>query len=206
MRNSAPALLPVFRSQAQAELLMWLYLHPDQSFGLTELAKRVGTSVPTIHREAERLVDCRLIDETIQGRNRLLSANMAHPAAEPLARVLEITIGPRQVIADEFADIPGADRILIYGSWAARYSGKPGHFPNDIDVMIIGDGIDRGNAYAACDRAQQRLGIPVSVVLRTPQQWDDPADRLAAQLHTQPLIDVSSGKEKCPETPVYRRP
>lgn len=196
MRNEAPALLPIFRSQAQAELLTWLYLHPGQQFSLTDLARRIGASVPTVHREAERLGEARLVTETILGRNRMLGANLGHPAAEPLGRLLEVTFGPRQVIAEEFAEVTAADRVLIFGSWAARYAGETGHTPNDIDVMVIGDSIDRADLYAAADRAQRRLGIPVNPVMRTHQQWEDPADRLSAQLHSQPLVDVcSDGKE-----------
>lgn len=191
MRTEAPALLPVFRSQAQAELLTWLYLHPGQEISLTDLARRVGVSVPTVHREADRLVKAKLVIQTMLGRNRLLGANLAHPAAESLGRLLEVTFGPRQVVGEEFAGVPGADRVVIFGSWAARYSGETGHTPNDIDVMAIGDDIDRAELYAAADRAQQRLGIPVNPVMRTHQQWEDPSDRLSAQVHTQPLVDVT---------------
>lgn len=81
MRTEAPALLPVFRSQGQAELLTWLYLHPGREFSLTDLARQVGVSVPTVHREAQRLVESRLVTETIVGRNRMLGANLSHPAA-----------------------------------------------------------------------------------------------------------------------------
>lgn len=196
MRTVAPALLPIFRSQAQAELLTWLYLHPDQEFSLSELARRVGASVSTIHREAERLVAARLITERLVGRNRMLNADMSHAAAEPLARLLEVTFGPRQVIAEEFAELPGVDRVLIFGSWAARYAGEAGHSPRDIDVMVIGDHMERADLYAAGDRAEQRLGIPVNPVLRSHDQWIDPSDRLSSQLQSQPLVDVQShGKE-----------
>lgn len=196
MRTDAPALLPIFRSQAQAELLTWLYLHPGQEFSLTDLARRVGASVPTVHREAERLVEARLVTETILGRNRMLSANLRHPAAESLGRLLEVTFGPRQVVAEEFAGVLGADRVLIFGSWAARYAGETGHAPNDIDVMVVGDAVDRADLYAAGDRAQQRLGIPVNPVMRTHEQWEDPSDRLSAQLRTQPLVEVGADERE----------
>lgn len=193
MRTEAPALLPVFRSQAQAELLTWLYLHPGQEFSLTDLARRVGASVPTIHREAKRLVESKLVVENSVGRNRMLRANMNHPAADALARLLEVTFGPRQVVAEEFADVRGADHLFIFGSWAARYSGDTGHMPNDIDVMLVGDGIDRADLYAAGDRAQQRLGLPVNPVMRTHLQWGDPSDRLSVQVRARPLVDVRAG-------------
>jgi len=191
MRTVAPPLLPIFRSQAQAELLTWLYLHPGKEFSLTDLARRIGASLPTIHREAERLVESRLVTETILGRNRMLGVNLGHPAAEPLGRLLEVTFGPRPVVAEEFAQVPGADRVLIFGSWAARYAGETGPAPNDIDVMVIGDSVDRADIYAASDRVQHRLGIPVNPVLRTIQQWENPSDRLSAQLHTKPVVTVN---------------
>lgn len=187
-------MLPIFRSQAQAELLTWLYLHPDEKFGLTDLARRVGVSVPTIHREADRLTEARLVVETMLGRNRLLAANLDHPAAEALTRLLEVTFGPRQVIAEEFAGVPGADRVLVFGSWAARYSGITGHSPNDVDVLVVGDDVDRADLYAAADRAQARLGLPVNPVTRTHRQWVDASDRLSAQLHTQPTLEVTVSK------------
>jgi len=196
MRTEAPALLPIFRSQAQAELLAWLYLHPGEQFSLTDLARRVGASVPTVHREAERLVQSGLVIETTLGRNRMLSANDGHPVAQSLGRLLEVTFGPRQVVAEEFAQIPGADKVLIFGSWAARYSGNAGHAPNDVDVMVVGDSVARADLYAAGDRAQHRLGIDVNPVMRTNQQWEDPSDRLSAQIHTQPMVDVSINEKE----------
>lgn len=50
-------MLPVFRSQHQAELLMWLMLHPDQEFGVSDLAVRLSVPLSTLHREVVRLDD-----------------------------------------------------------------------------------------------------------------------------------------------------
>jgi hypothetical protein len=56
--------------------------------------------------------------------------------------------------------------------------------------MVIGDSIDRADLYAAGDRAQQRLDIPVNPVMRTHRQWDDPSDRLSVQVRSMPVVDV----------------
>lgn len=61
MRGEAPALLPVFRSQHQAELLTWLYLHPAQEFGLTDLAARLRVPLSTLHREVLRLLEADMV-------------------------------------------------------------------------------------------------------------------------------------------------
>lgn len=188
MRSDGPALIPVFRSQHQAELLMWLMLHPDQEYSVSELAARLKVALSTLHREVVRLDESALILSRTQGRNRLIRANVSHPATKPLTQLLEITFGPRVVIAEEFA-IDGARQVVIFGSWAARYDGDVGPPPQDIDVLVVGK-VDRADVYEAADRASTRLGIEVNPVVRTTKQWAEPADALVSQITDSPHVTV----------------
>jgi len=167
---------------------MWLLLHPDQEFSVSDLAARLSVALSTLHREVVRLDGAGLIVSRTLGRNRMIRANTSHPAAPALTRLLEVTFGPRAVISEEFA-LPGVERVLIFGSWAARYSGQAGPPPHDIDVLVEGD-VDRADLYDAADRAQERLGLKVNPVVRTPQQWDGPADALVAQIKASPFTVV----------------
>ena len=117
----------------------------------------------------------------------------AHPAAQPLTRLLEVTFGPKAVIAEEFA-IAGAKQVLIFGSWAARYAGQTGPPPHDIDVLVVGK-VDRADLYEAADRAHARLGIEVNPVVRTSTQWEDPADALVSQIKASPNVMVFDTRE-----------
>ncbi|QGH71153.1 MarR family transcriptional regulator [Pseudactinotalea sp. HY158] len=193
MRSQSPALLPVFRSQHQAELLMWLMLHPDREYGVSDLATRLGVPLSTLHREVVRLDEAGLITSRTLGRNRLVRANTSHPAAPALTQLLEATFGPKAVVAEEFV-IPGAEQVLIFGSWAARYAGHTGPPPRDIDVLVVG-AVDRADLYDAADRAQARLGIEVNPIIRSPKQWRDPADALVAQIKASPFTVVCDAAE-----------
>lgn len=195
MRSEAPALLPIFRSQAQAELLALVLLHPDQEFSLTDLSRQIGAPLTSVHREVERLVTAGLIAERHLGRNRMVRANPAHPASEPLTRLLELSFGPQHVVAEEFAEIRGASQVLIFGSWAARHAGEPGAVPHDVDVLVVGEGLERAEVYEAADRAQARLGLPVNPAIRTPAQWGDPGDPLSAQIRSSPRLTVIGGED-----------
>lgn len=195
MRSDAPALLPIFRSRHQADLLTWLLLHPDQEYTVTDMAERLNVPLTTLHREAQRLVSAELLRCRTVGRARLLKANPEHRAIAPLTHLLEVTFGPHTVIEDEFADLPCIDRVLIYGSWAARYHGAPGAPPGDLDVLVVGNP-NRADVYDAADRAQARLGLPVNPVIRTPQQWTSAADSLIQQIQSSPTVTVLvSGKD-----------
>jgi DNA-binding transcriptional ArsR family regulator len=188
MRSEGPALLPVFRSQHQAELLMWLLLHPEEEYGVSDLAARLGVPLSTLHREVVRLDGAGLVASRTLGRNRLVRANPSHPAAPALTQLLEVTFGPRVVIAEEFA-IPGAEKVAIFGSWAARFAGQTGPPPHDIDVLVVGK-VDRADLYEAADRAQSRLGMEVNPVVRSMQQWIDAADSLVAQIKASAFVVV----------------
>lgn len=172
---------------------MWLLLHPEQEYGVSELAARLGVPLSTLHREVVRLDEAALIVSRIHGRNRLIRANLDHPAARALTGLLEITFGPRAVIAEEFA-IPGAQAVVIFGSWAARYAGEAGPPPHDIDVLVVGK-VDRADLYDAADRATARLGLEVNPVVRTGRQWAEPADALVAQLKESAHVTVLDTRE-----------
>jgi hypothetical protein len=189
MRTDAPALLPIFRSQLQAELLTQLLLHPNEEFTLTELANKLGVAKTTVHGEAQRLIDARLLSDRRQGRNRLISANLDHPATGQLTQLVMMSFGPVEVIGQEFA-IDGVDLVIIFGSWAARYADQPGPPPKDIDVLVVG-AIGEMALYEAADRAQRRIGIDVNPIRCTPQQWADPGEwTLMIEIHQRPYTVV----------------
>lgn len=185
--------MPVFRSQHQAELLMWLMLHPEQEYGVSDLAARLGVPLSTLHREVVRLDEAGLVASRTLGRNRMVRANMDHPAASALTQLLEVTFGPKAVIAEEFA-ISGAELVLIFGSWASRYAGQAGPPPHDIDVLVVGK-VDRADLYEAADRAHARLGIEVNPVVRTAKQWRDPSDALVSQIKESAFLVVLDAHE-----------
>ena len=187
--------MPIFRSRHQADLLTWLLLHPDQEYTVTDLAERLDVPLTTLHREAQRLVSAELLSGRTVGRTRLLRANPDHRALAALTHLLEVTFGPHTVIEDEFDDLANIDRVLIYGSWAARYHGAHGPPPADLDVLVVGTP-DRADVYDAADRAQARLGMQVDPVIRTPQQWAAAADSLIQQIQSSPTVTViDSGKD-----------
>lgn len=172
---------------------MWLLLHPDQEYGITDLADRLGVPLSTLHREVVRLNEAGLITSRTLGRNRLVRANTSHPATPALTQLLEVTFGPKAVVAEEFATLR-ARQVVIFGSWAARYAGEAGPPPHDIDVLVVGR-VDRADLYDAADRARARLGIEVNPVVRTLRQWDDASDTLVAQIKASAHTIVLDARE-----------
>jgi DNA-binding transcriptional ArsR family regulator len=189
MRSAAPALLPVFRSRLQADILAALLLNPDAEYSLTELAERFKAPLSTVHGEVKRLTDAGLLLRREVGRSALVRANPGNRATRPLAELLLLSWGPLQVVAEEFSGLEGAEQVLIFGSWSARYHQHPGKPPHDLDVLVVGRP-GREDVYAAADRAQQRLGMPVNPVIRSADAWRLASDPLVRQIQSSPLVAV----------------
>lgn len=189
MRSEAPALLPVFRSRLQADILAALLLNPDREYSLTDLARRFDAPLSTVHGEVKRLTDAGLLCRREIGRSAMVQANVSNRLVEPLTELLFLSWGPLHVIAEEFSSLDGAERVLIFGSWAARYLQWHGPPPHDLDVLVVGSST-RSDVYDAADRAQERLAMPVNPVIRPPEIWQHGDDPLIRQIKSGPFVVV----------------
>lgn len=169
-RRPAPSLLPILRSQQQAEILALLLGDPDRELSLTELASRTGAPHPSVHREVERGEKAGLLTSRKIGNTRLVRSNPESPYYEGLADVLTRAFGVPAVIAAAMRSVGGIAEAYIYGSWAARHAGERATRPvGDIDVLILGEP-DRDVLYAAVGKAEERLARPIQATIR-PADW-----------------------------------
>ncbi len=189
MRSLAPPLLPVLRSVAQAHVLALLLLRQDEELTLTEIARRTGIALSTVHAEVGRLVQAEILNERSVGRARLVRANTGNPAVRPLTELVALAFGPITVVVDEFNDLANLEKVILFGSWAARYLGEPGPPPRDVDVLLVGSP-DRAAVYDAADRIERRIGSPVHPVLVTPARFAAAADPLVRQIKASPTVTV----------------
>jgi DNA-binding transcriptional ArsR family regulator len=154
-----------------------------------DLARRTGHPRQTVGNELRRLESADLVTARMIGRSKLLRANVDSPYFQPLARLVLMSFGPPLVIREEFGTLSDVERIFIYGSWAARYSGEQGPAPNDVDVLLIGTP-DGDEAYEAARQAEQRLGREVNVTIRDPDRWRTATDGFTQQVRSSPLVEI----------------
>jgi predicted nucleotidyltransferase len=177
MKVPAPTLAPILRSDAQGRILARVLSDPEASYSLSDLVAWSKTSMPTVQREVERAERAGIHDA--------------------VRRILVATYGAPAVIAAEFDYIAGADAVLLFGSWAARYLGEPGRAPNDIDVLVIGDA-DRDDVDDAAERAERRIGLSVQATVRTRAQWDTQRESFIKEVRSRPLVLVLLADDNSP--------
>lgn len=190
MRTSAPPLLAIFRSQLQGELLLQVFLRPPDTATVSDLARALDAPVATVHREVSRLANAGVLSTSRLGRALLISANDANPALRPLRDLVLIAFGPRRVVADEFAVVPGIEELYIFGSWAARYRGEVGPVPGDVDVLVVGE-VDRDAVYDAAERAGKRLRRDVNPTIVSAARWATREEPFLRHVHSRPLIRLA---------------
>jgi len=186
MKPGVPLLTPILRSDTQGRLLADLYLFPDRGLTPTQLALSAGTSLPTVLREVDRLLTAGYVTERRSGRNRYIQVNVAHPLFRPLSEIIDYAYGPIAVLPRVLAPINGIAEAYVYGSWAARIAGEPGHDPHDIDVIVVG-APDRFDVHRAAQQASSELMRETNIRIVSPEAWAASDDIFVAEVRSRPL-------------------
>ncbi len=193
MKRASPTLLPLLRSRSQGDILATIMLDPENERSLSEIAEETGVSAATVLREVARLEEGGLVTTKRRGNIRLVSAVTDSVVYRPLADLLAVTFGPVVVLRQVLAGIPGIERALIYGSWAARYAQRSGPVPNDIDLLVIGNA-DRHSLADALAEAEVVLRREVNVRRVTADAWAKDDGSFKKTVLTRPLVDVIGGE------------
>ncbi|TFD44830.1 ArsR family transcriptional regulator [Cryobacterium frigoriphilum] len=190
MNIKAPALTPLFRSDAQGEILARLFLNADRTFTVAELARAARTPYASAHREVARIVQMGLASTEKRGQAVEVQVRRDTPTFRPLAELLTLSYGPAVVIPQHLAGIAGIEKAYIYGSWAARREGEPGDAPGDLDVLIVGNP-SRSEVYEAARIAGTVLGREVNPRIVSPASWESAdADPFLRTLRERPLVGL----------------
>ena len=120
--------------RARAELLRLLFVDPERSLHLRDLARLSGLAVGTIQREVAHLRGAGLIIERRDGNRLYFRANEHHPIYGELRGIALKTTGLVFQLQDALRGHTGIQLAFVYGSFA---DGNPGP-ESDIDLFVIG--------------------------------------------------------------------
>lgn len=134
MRTSAPAVLPLFRSEMQIRMLALLLLQPERSWTLQELAQALDSPASSVHRELGRAEAAGIIRRNSTARPHQFQAATDDPLYEPLASLLRRSVGVEEQLRTALEN-PHVQVALIYGSWA----GETRRPDSNVDVLVVGD-------------------------------------------------------------------
>jgi predicted nucleotidyltransferase len=192
MRTSAPPLFPLFRSQLQGRLLAAVFAEPGSDRSLSELARRLGAHVATVHREVDRLEQVGILQSHRVGRTRVVRANESSPFEPELSSLVLKSFGPVAVLTALLRGITGVEAAYVFGSWAERYQGLRGASPRDVDVLVVGRP-DREEIFDLAAEAERLTGTSVDVVIRSGESWRQAQDPIVRSVRSGPSVELDLG-------------
>lgn len=166
MRTLAPARLPIFRSDLQAEILRALLLDPTARLTARELRERTGASPAGLHRELARLTEAGLVARVAIGRANVFFADRDSPLHEPLRTLVERALGAQVEVRCALEGVGRLRAAAIFGS-SASDTAVP---DSDIDLLAVGEA-PYADVLAALRPAERRLGRAVDLKLYRPREW-----------------------------------
>ncbi len=189
MQTSAPSLLPILRTETQADLLTVLMVGALNGSSITALAAAIGSSPSTILREADRLEAAGIVRSERVGRTRLIWINEESPYARPLRELIEVGFGPHPLITDALQPVDGIEEAFIFGSWAKSAVGSTTTPAYDVDVLVIGNP-DRSAVYSALKPIEERIGREIDVTFRSSARWHAADEPFLQTIKARPLITL----------------
>ena len=175
MSEPAPALVPIFRSQHQLAILAELFCGSESELSIAALSEALGIPQQSVSREVQRLIDHGILTTRSVGRTKLVAPNWDLPWALDLRRILTHTAGLLPQLRAALRRVASVDTALIYGSWAGRYQGEPGAFPRDVDLLVVGDGVDELAVRRVLRPLQRELGVEINPTFAQTGEWVRPS-------------------------------
>ena len=129
-------LTQLFTSKTRIRLLLKLFLNPEVSCYLRELAKEFGVSPGAIKEELDSLSEAGYLEREQNGRSAYFRANTRHPFFPEISSIVRKSLGIDQLIDEVVASLGHVEAVYILDDYA---QGKDSGL---IDVLIVGD-VDR---------------------------------------------------------------
>jgi predicted nucleotidyltransferase len=146
-------------TNSQSRLYVWLFGQPDRIYHLNELRRLTGMGSASLQRELNRLATAGLVVAQAVGNLRRFQANPQSPVYAELVALTRKTLGTLPMLRDALRPLqPNLQSAWVYGSVAKQTDTAS----SDIDVMLVGNGLELSLVLAALEPAEAQLGRKIN--------------------------------------------
>ena len=177
-------------TDSQSRVLGWIFGQPGRAYHLNELRRLTGLGSASLQRELNRLAAAGLVDVQAVGNLRCFQANPNSPVYAELVALTRKTLGTVPVLREALqALLPSLQSAWVYGSVAKQTDTAQ----SDIDVMLVGEGLQLSQVLSALEPAEAQLGRKINPSCYSPQEFErrraEP-DSFVQRVLSQPVLPL----------------
>ncbi|MCK5211589.1 nucleotidyltransferase domain-containing protein [Candidatus Parcubacteria bacterium] len=154
----------------QGKILNLFFQNPDEKYYVRQIARIIEQDLSKTRRSLLVLLNSKfLLDEYTDG-NRYFKLNKNHPLLEEVKAILSKTLGIEAKIKELIDSLENTEAIevaLIYGSIAK----KSESIDSDVDLLIIGDGINQSNLLKKVPAFELELNRKINYQVYSPDEF-----------------------------------
>ncbi len=160
----------LFTSKTRIKLLLKLFLNPDVSSYLRELAAEFDVSPNAMKEELDGLSEAGYLNKKKEGRYIFYNANSSHPFFPEISSIVRKYIGIDQILEYILSTIGDVDSVYILDDYAK------GIDSGIIDVLIIGDETDSKRIGNLCSKAEEAIKRKIRLMVLNTEEFDNTSE------------------------------
>jgi predicted nucleotidyltransferase len=161
------ALSSVLFGKTRRRLLGWLFMHPDESFYVRQLARIIGASPGAVPRDLKPLTSVGILERTSKGREVFYQVNRSSPIFEELRGIFLKTAGISAELRRALEPLSNRIRVALLHGSAVKGALRA---ESDIDLIVVGD-VAFGDIVSALGPAQGRLGREINPIVYSVEEF-----------------------------------
>jgi predicted DNA-binding protein YlxM (UPF0122 family) len=145
-------------SKTRVKILMRLFLNPDRSAYLRELADEFDISTSLVSDELKQLQKAGFLDSEKNGRQLHFQANRQHPLFNELNSMVKKALGMDRIIDSIVERLGNLEMAYLVGDYAE------GKDTGIIDLILVGD-IDQTNLADLVTKTEKYIGRKIRTLV-----------------------------------------
>lgn len=174
-------------SKTRIKILIRLFLNPNGSAYLRELADDFHASPSQVKDELDQLRDAKLLVSNKDGRQILFSANQEHPLFNELHSMVRKALGMDEILESIIKRLGNLQKAILIDDYAE------GKDTGIIDLVLIGD-IDTSNLLDLTAKTERYIERKIRTLTMTADEYK----KNAAILNNRPQFVLWNKQDKNP--------
>ncbi|QGY39010.1 ArsR family transcriptional regulator [Pseudodesulfovibrio cashew] len=158
-------LTELFTSKTRIKVLLKLFLNPEVSCYLRELATEFSQSPNALKSELDSLSEAGYLEREQNGRSVYFRANKAHPFFPEISSIVRKSLGIDKLVDEVVASLGEVEAVYILDDYA---QGKDSGL---IDVLIVGN-VDKDRMAELCRIVENKVGRKVRAIDIGPNEFE----------------------------------